>query len=182
MSGSSDFSLDNTPDDNVMRQLKAEPRRMTPDESKDGSGEFFCPICRSVFYRKSWHNEPRRYMDLSQNIDLARTCPACHKTKLDLPEGIVTLSALDTFDKQRREELMNLVANIAERASRRDPMDRVYKTTDKGNEVQVFTTENQLAVAIGNEIKRALGGDLNIDFSHRDNDIARVVWIAKPLS
>ncbi|MFO0704446.1 MAG: hypothetical protein U0517_00500 [Candidatus Andersenbacteria bacterium] len=180
-SGPSNFGLDNTPDDAVLRQLKAEPRRIKPDEEKNAAGEFFCPICRSIFYRKSWHTDPRKYEQISQNLDLARKCPACHKTQLDLPEGIVTLSALDTFDKQHREELINLVRNIADRAFRRDPMDRIYKMLDKGNEIVAYTTENQLAVAIGNEVKRALGGDLNIDFSHRDNEIARVVWIAKPL-
>jgi len=180
--GIGDFKHNATPDDSTIRQLKAEPRRIHPDEEKNPSGEYFCPICRSVFSRKSWHNDVRKYAQLSQRVELARKCNACHKSELDLPEGIVTLSALDGLDKEHRQELINLVRNIAERAAKRDPMARVYKMLDKGNEIQVFTTENQLAGAIGTEVKRALGGDLNIDFGHRDNEIARVVWIAKPLA
>ncbi|MFH0830655.1 MAG: hypothetical protein V1895_01180 [Parcubacteria group bacterium] len=181
-SGPSNFALDNTPDDAVLRQLKAAPRRITVNEAKNPSGEYFCPICRSVFFRKSWHNDERRYLSLAQHLELARKCPACHKTEFDLPEGVVTLSALDGLPRERREELINLVRHIGERARARDPMDRIYKGLDKGNEMQIFTTENQLAIAIGNEVKRAMGGDLNVDFAHRENEIARVVWIAKPLA
>ena len=94
-------------------------------------------------------------------------------------EGIVTMSGLAGWPKERRQELLGLISNISERARKRDPMDRIIKLVDRGNEIIVNTSENQLAVAIGNEVKRALGGDLNIDFSHRDNDIARVIWIAK---
>ena len=43
-----------------------------------------------------------------------------------------------------------------------------------------YRNDENLAVAIGNEVKRAMRGDLNIDFGNRDSDIARVVWIAKP--
>lgn len=181
-SGPSNFAIDSTPDDSVLRQLKAAPRRITSDELKDPSGEYFCPICRSVFFRKSWHNDERRYFALSQHLEQARKCPACHKTEFDLPEGVVTLTGLDGLRRDKREELVALVRHIGERARERDPMDRIYKGLDKGNEIQIFTTENQLAIAIGNEVKRAIGGDLNVDFSHRDNEIARVVWIAKPLA
>ena len=177
--GQSNFSLDNTPDDAVIRQTKAEPRRMTPTELRSEEGEYWCPTCRAVWFKKAWHNDERKYTVLSQNPVLSRTCPACHKTAHDLPEGIATLSALDLLPVARKGELLQLVRNVGARARKRDPMDRIIRIMDKGNEVQVYTSENQLAVAIGNETKRAFGGDLNVDFSHRDNEIARVVWIAK---
>jgi NMD protein affecting ribosome stability and mRNA decay len=177
--GQSDFRIDNTADDNTIRQTKSEPRRITPAELQSPSGEFFCPICEAVFYRKSWHNDKRKYAELFAHPDLARKCPACHKEALDLPEGIVTLSALDTLPHERKEEILALVRNVAERARKRDPMDRIMKILDRATEAQVYTTENQLAIAIGNEVQRAFGGDLNVDFGNRDNEIARVVWIAK---
>jgi len=177
--GSSNYKLDNTADENVIRQSKSAPRLIKPSEMESPEGQFYCQECHAVWYRKAWHNDERKYRQLSQDPKLARHCPACNKAALDLPEGIVTLSALDIYPKERKEELLALVRNIGDRARKRDPMDRVIRITDKGNELQVFTTENQLAIAIGNEIKRAFGGDLNIDFSHRDNDISRVVWIAK---
>ncbi len=177
--GQAGFSLDNTPDDNLIRQTKSEPRRMTPAELQTDAGEFYCQTCKAVWFRKAWHNDDRKFDVLSRQPDLARTCPACRKTALDLPEGIVTMSSLDIFPVERKQELLQLVRNVGDRARKRDPMDRIMRIMDKGNEVQVYTSENQLAVAIGNETKRAFGGDLNIDFGHRDNEIARVVWIAK---
>jgi NMD protein affecting ribosome stability and mRNA decay len=177
--GQSDFNLDNTQDDNVIRQVKSEPRLIKPAEMQHPSGEFFCPICHAVWSRKAWHTDERKYEQLARNAELARKCPACHKTDLNLAEGIVTLTAIETWPKERKAELLSLVRNIGDRARKRDPMDRIMKIMDKLNETQVYTTENQLAVAIGNEVKRAFGGDLNIDFSHRDNDIARVVWVAR---
>lgn len=152
---------------------------MTQAELQAAAGEYYCPTCKAVWSRKAWHNDDRKFEVLARNPELARTCPACHKTAHDLPEGIVTLSSLDVLPADRRQELAQLVRNVGERARKRDPMDRIIRMMDKGNEVQVYTSENQLAVAIGNETKRAFGGDLNIDFGNRDNEIARVVWIAQ---
>lgn len=177
--GSSRFDLDNTADRNVIRTQRSEPKRMTAAELNSPAGEFWCATCEAVWYKKAWHHDPRKFAELSRQPALARQCPACHKTALDLPEGIVTLSSLDKLTKERKEELFALVRNVGDRASKRDPMDRIMKFTDRTIEAQIYTSENQLAVAIGNEVKRAFGGDLNVDFSHRDNDIARVVWIAK---
>ncbi len=180
-SGSSDFSLDNTRDRNDIRKQRSEPRHMTRKEEAALGGEYYCAECRAVYYNKSWHNDERRYKVLSQNPNLARTCPACRKTALDLPEGIVTLSGLDNLPPERVQELFDLVRNIGDRARKRDPLDRIIKFTNKNSEAVVYTSENQLAAAIGNEIRRAFGGDLNVDFSRRSHDksIARVVWIAK---
>jgi len=152
---------------------------MTQPELSSPEGEFYCAECKAVWYRKAWHTDDRKYEELSKNPDLARTCPACHKSAMDLPEGIVTLSALEALPKERKEEILSLIRNMGERSAKRDPMDRIIRITDKGGEVVVYTTENQLAAALGSEIKRAFGGDLNIDFGHRDNEIARVVWVAK---
>lgn len=177
--GASDFRLDNTPDDNVIRQLKSAPRLIKPSELKSLKGAYFCPYCRAIFHTKSWHNDLRQYEKIKDCLELARMCPACYKTEMDLPEGIITFTGLDNFPLKRKKELINLVRNIWKRAEKRDPMDRVFKILDKGNEIQVYTTENQLALAIGNEVKRALGGDLNIGFGQRENKIARIVWVAK---
>ncbi len=178
-SGSSNYDLDNTRDRNEIRKEKSEPHRMQPSEELSPEGEYFCKECKAVFHTKAWHNDERRYKVLSADPSLGRTCPACRKAALDLPEGIVTLSALESLDPKRVEELYNLVRNIGDRARKRDPMDRIIKFTNKGSEAIIYTSENQLAVAIGNEVKRAYGGDLNIDFGSRDKEIARVVWIAK---
>ena len=177
--GPSDFGLDNTADRSAIRSTRSEPRHMTPAELAAPEGEYYCPRCHAVWYKKAWHNDERRFSELSAQVLMARTCPACRKETHDLPEGIVTMSGLAGWPKERRQELLGLISNISERARKRDPMDRIIKLVDRGNEIIVNTSENQLAVAIGNEVKRDLGGDLNIDFSHRDNDIARVIWIAK---
>jgi NMD protein affecting ribosome stability and mRNA decay len=178
--GSSDFSLDNTADRNSIRKQQSEPRHMSPQEVAAPEGEYYCPRCRAVWSKKAWRNDDRRFVELEKHPDLARQCPACKRELHDLPEGIVTLSGLDGWPKERRAELLGLVANVGERARKRDPMDRIMKVQDRGTEVLIHTTENQLAVAIGKEVKRAFSGDLNIDFGNRDSDIARVIWIAKP--
>src|SRR6185369_12947998 len=117
--GSSDFTLDNTADRGTIRSQRSEPRHMTPAEAASPEGEFFCPRCHAVWNKKAWHNDERRFTELSaspQHAHVARTCPACKKETHDLPEGIVTLSGIDGWPKERREELLGLVHNVNDRS------------------------------------------------------------------
>jgi hypothetical protein len=71
-----------------------------------------------------------------------------------------------------------LARNVANRAGRRDPEDRIIKIVDAGESVVIYTTENQLAVSIGKQIHSARkGGTLVITWSHQDKPV-RVRWTA----
>ncbi|MFH1611690.1 MAG: hypothetical protein ABH887_00225 [bacterium] len=73
---------------------------------------------------------------------------------------------------------MNLINNIGERAFKRDPMDRIIKINDNKTEIEILTTENQLAISIGKQIKSAFKGDIEIKLS-KEESVVRVILMLK---
>jgi len=103
----------------------------------------------------------------------------CGECRMILEEdgfgGEVRLKNIKAADKI---EILREIKNIGERAQRRDPEDQIIKIEDKGKNIRVTTTENQLAVSIGKQIAASRkGGKLQIKLSKEDKP-ARVVWVS----
>lgn len=150
--------------------------RSKKEEQEFGPGQIdilLCQKCEAVYYYKSWHRRLEDYQDLSENKRIKFVlCPACQMIKDKRYEGQVILknAALD-----KKEEILRLVNNIGQRAFKRDPLDRIISVKSKSEEIEILTTENQLAVSIGKQIKRAFKGKLDIQWSHQESTV-RVVW------
>ena len=75
----------------------------------------------------------------------------------------------------QKEEVLRLLKNAGQRATERDPLDRIFAWENLGKKVAVYTTENQLAISLGKQVKRAFNGALEIQTA-KEADIVRVKW------
>jgi hypothetical protein len=173
-----------------------QPRRVGDINKKFIKGQkeiILCPKCKAVYYDKCWHKNLKLF---EKNIKNAKKflCPACKWTKTNLAEGVIVLNLKNNL---REKEILNLIKNVEARAKLRDPEDRIIKINkscdfiysssqqtleysgkmrDKEkNKIIILTTENQLAVSIAKQIKRAFKGELKIKWSH-DEDVVRIEW------
>ena len=83
-------------------------------------------------------------------------CPACKKTKENVPNGVVKLKG--DFLKQHKEEIMNLIHNEDTRVKGYNPLKRIMKIDEKEGEIEIFTTSAQLAQRIGSVLFKAYSG------------------------
>lgn len=165
----------------LIRQIKGKYQPQLPrsrkEEQEFGPGKIdllICQECEAVYYAKSWHHQLEDYQRLSEDKRIKFTlCPACQMIKDKKYEGLVILREVP---QNKKEEVLRLVQNIGERAYQRDPLDRIIEIRDRDkNKIEILTTENQLAVSIGKQIKRAFKGHLEIKWSHQEST-ARLVW------
>lgn len=162
------------------RQRKGSFQPRVPKSKKEeqefGPGQIdiiLCKKCGAVYYYKSWHHRLEDYQKLSEDKRIKfALCPACQMIKDKMYEGQVILK---NVPPDKKEEILNLVKNVGERAFKRDPLDRIIEIKDKNEEVEILTTENQLAASIGKQIKRAFKGNLEIKWSHQES-VTRVIW------
>ncbi len=143
-----------------------------------------CPRCGAVYFDEHWHTIPnfmKIYKKMFSPPPLVEEL--CAEDKWIAAgkdgtgwEGELILENLVSEDKK---EILNLARNVAKRAFLRDPEDQIIKIEDRGGEVRITTTENQLAVSIGKQIADAFkGGKLEIIWSDEDAP-ARVRWMRK---
>ncbi|OGN39777.1 MAG: hypothetical protein A2606_01370 [Candidatus Yanofskybacteria bacterium RIFOXYD1_FULL_42_10] len=177
----------------VRRGSMAPRRKRAPKDEQEfglaGSGYIICSECKSVFFDKSWHHmmdEDKHFSaEKDKKIKFA-VCPACEMLKTKTYEGEIIISLKSQVQPSSRAQvegspnfknyILGAIKNSDEMAKERDPMDRVLWTEDNGNEIKVYTSENQLAVIIGKKLDSAFpGGKLKIEHSHGE-DLIRVFW------
>jgi NMD protein affecting ribosome stability and mRNA decay len=126
-----------------------------------------CPDCSAVYHKGRW-----QWAAAPEGAHKTR-CPACLRIHHDFPAGYVTLSG--KFLEQHREEIMHLLKNEESREKAEHPLQRIMKIEDEGKDVQVTTTDNHLARAMGEALHRAYQGELQINYN-REDDLVRVSW------
>lgn len=158
-------------------------------ESRKFSAMRLCGRCGAVWYDGHWHDAPRLAATLKARRKAAKPvkemlCIECHYAvhgpadpKHALFEGQLTLDGL--VDPKEKSAILKTVRNMAKRAQKRDPEDRIIAIDDRGERVIVTTSENQLAVGLGKAVAAAFkGGKLRIAWSSDDLP-ARVFWKRK---
>ncbi|GIW39803.1 MAG: hypothetical protein KatS3mg076_0380 [Candidatus Binatia bacterium] len=126
-----------------------------------------CTRCGLVYHRGRWlRGVPRPG---SRGI----LCPACQRTLDDYPGGIVELHG--TFLEGHLEEVLNTVRNVARAAEQRHPLQRIIRVHRSDGCVSVTTTDSHLARAIGEALKKAFQGELELKYS-LEGDVLRVHW------
>lgn len=126
-----------------------------------------CKECGAVYHKGRW-----QWLAAPQGAHEA-LCPACHRIRDDLPAGHVSLSG--AFLAGHRAEIVRLIKNEEAREKAEHPLQRIMKIGERGDEVEVTTTDNHLARAIGEALHRAYQGELDIDYNKED-DLVRVTW------
>lgn len=168
----------------VRRGSIAPRRKRAPKDEQEfglaGKGYLVCPDCKSAFFDKAWHHmmEEDKHFSVEKDKNIKfEICPACNMLKKKMFEGEIVIKLnLAGEHPIIKNDVLGAIKNSDELARQRDPMDRVLWMEDKGNEIKVYTSENQLAVIIGKKLDSSFpGGQLKIDHSHGE-DLIRVFW------
>jgi NMD protein affecting ribosome stability and mRNA decay len=145
-----------------------------PPKGKGLAGTAVCKDCKSVYHNKKWFLDEKLY---AQKKALKNTllviCPACKKTKENVPNGIVTLKG--DFLKQHKEEIMNLIHNEDARSKKFNPLKRIMKINEKKGETEILTTSAKLAQRIGSILFKAYSGEVEYK-KHENSKFMRVEW------
>lgn len=143
---------------------KSQERRVRSQKlaQKETKGEFgggkkeyiVCSKCGIWYYDKSWHHalEDWKHLEKRDKKINFKICPACSMIARKTYEGAVIL---ENVPDKILTELIAFVRNVGERAFKRDPLDRIIDLKIKKNAVEIYLSENQLAVSISNQIKRS---------------------------
>lgn len=126
-----------------------------------------CQDCGAVYQKGRWQW-------LAEPAGAHRTlCPACHRIHDDFPAGYVRLHG--DFLARHHADIMHLVNNEESREKAEHPLQRIMKVEEQDDSVEITTTDNHLARAIGEAIHRAYQGRIDIDYSKED-DLVRINW------
>jgi hypothetical protein len=133
-----------------------------------------CKDCTAVYHKKKWFLDAKIYKEKKalKNVNWV-SCPACKKTKENVPNGVVKLKG--DFLKQHKEEIMNLIHNEDTRVKGYNPLKRIMKIDEKEGEIEIFTTSAQLAQRIGSVLFKAYSGVVEYK-KHENAKFMRVVW------
>jgi hypothetical protein len=127
-----------------------------------------CPVCRAVFKGGRWQWLPTWPTHSHREI-----CHACRRIKDNYPAGMVTMSG--DFLKAHRREILGLTRNT-ERAERNlHPLHRIMKVEERPGAVVVSTTDIHLPKRIGQALRRAYKGRLELRYA-KESCFLRVTW------
>jgi len=132
-----------------------------------------CSGCSLVYLKGRWSNGAPSENAGKVNKAL---CPACHRIEDKEPGGLIYLSGSYIRDKQKLQEILNVVKNQEKNAREKRPLLRVMWINHQTDQVEVATTNVHLAQRIGKAIHDAHSGELQIKFSEGSR-FARVYWV-----
>lgn len=151
------------------RTAKRRPAHVLGKPRKDLT---VCKTCGIYFAGKRWlhSTEAKRFKE--ETPVQFTTCPACRMRQDGTFEGELIARQLPSGKKQG---MLATIRNMGDRAYARDPLERILRIEDSAEGIRVLTSENQLAVRIGRELKQTFKGTLRIRWS-KDDEVTRVLW------
>jgi len=126
-----------------------------------------CPQCGAVYQEGRW-----RWLPKPAQAHEA-VCPACHRIRDDAAAGYLRLEG--EFFTSHRREILNLVRHVEEREKAEHPLQRIMMISEETGAVSITTTDAHLARSIGEAIRHAHQGHLEVRFG-QDENLARVYW------
>ncbi len=144
---------------------------------KGSSAVGICPKCRAIYRNKRWVIDEKEFAARTRKgageaIAWTR-CPACRKIEDRFPAGVVTLSG--GYLRDHRDDILNLIRNEEKRAMGFNPLERIIRMEDKGETLEIATTNEKLAQRIGREVRKACRGTVEYKRSE-DSKLLRVNW------
>ena len=100
-------------------------------------------------------------------------CPACRRIEDKYEGGIVYLKG--GFLQEHKEEILNLIRNVAEEEMSYRPLERIIEIKDDGEEIVITTTYEHLARRLGEAVHKAYKGSLKLEYPGGQKYI-RVFW------
>jgi NMD protein affecting ribosome stability and mRNA decay len=127
-----------------------------------------CPKCGAVYRAGRW-------VWGSAASDTNRvTCPACQRIQDHCPAGFVTLSG--DFLQRHKKEILQLLRNTEQHENAEHPLKRMMALTHQHDGgVEITVTDPHLARAMGEAVRHAYQGQLDLDYQVREY-LLRVKW------
>ena len=127
-----------------------------------------CPGCGAVYHKGRWSWTAE--VDDKAHETL---CSACHRTADKYPAGEVVLEG--GFAMQHKDEILNLVRKTEATENKDHPMNRIIDIRESGAQMVLTTTDTHLPRRIGNAVKAAWKGSLDIHFDPGGH-FTRIAW------
>lgn len=126
-----------------------------------------CPQCGAVYHhgRWQWGQRPAEAREA--------LCPACRRIAEALPAGILTLHG--AFARQHKDEIIGLARNEEAAEKSEHPLNRIISIAETQDGLAIDTTDIHLPRRLGEALKRAFHGRLDIHFDEAGY-FARVDW------
>ncbi len=100
-------------------------------------------------------------------------CPACQRIQDRFPGGYLTLGG--DFLGPHKQEIMNLIRNLAESEKAERPLKRMMEMVERNGDLICTFTDPHLARRIGEAVHKAYQGTL--DFKYTKEDVLlRIAW------
>jgi len=131
------------------------------------AGPTSCRRCGAVYRRGRW-----RWESAPRGASTA-LCPACQRIRDRLPAGYVTLGG--RFFARHRDEILARVRSCEDAEKRTHPMQRIMAISRNGAGMLVTTTDAHLGRRIGDALRDAYKGKLEVHYNPEDN-LLRVLW------
>ena len=100
-------------------------------------------------------------------------CPACRRISDKFPAGVVTLRG--RLPQPQQDDLVRLVRHQEEAEKAEHPLNRIIGIDETAQGLVVTTTDIHLPRRIGEAVRRAFHGALDIEFDS-DEYFVRVNW------
>ena len=126
-----------------------------------------CPDCGAVFDAGRWSWKEGTAPPGSA------PCPACQRLADNYPAGIVEIAG--AFLAGREDELCNLARHCEAAEKPEHPMNRIMAISTQPGRIEITTTDIHLPRRIGEALKRAYDGVLDMHFDE-DGYFVRVEW------
>jgi len=126
-----------------------------------------CRGCGAVFHHGRW-----AWATAPVGAPTAE-CPACHRIRDRQPAGFITLTGARSADE--REALVHIARNVEKHEKAEHPLHRIITIEQDAEEMRVTTTDTHLPQRIGERVKHARKGTLEIVYGP-DEYVVRVHW------
>ncbi len=126
-----------------------------------------CSDCHAVYHRGHW-----TWSDAPKGAHEA-LCPACHRIRDKLPAGDVLLEG--EFVDAHRDELTRLARKEEAREKAEHPLHRIMSIEPGTGTMRVTTTDIHLARSIGEAVRHAYRGRLDLDYAKNEYSL-RARW------
>jgi hypothetical protein len=126
-----------------------------------------CPQCGAVYHDGRWQWVARTPHG-SEAL-----CAACRRINDNFPAGVVTLHG--DFAKEHKGELIHLARHQEEAEKEEHALNRIISIKEDGGGIVINTTDIHLPRRIGEAVKRAFHGKIEVSFEE-DGYFVRVDW------